>query len=157
MDTLSGSVGAGATAAAALPTLPSAGNPFLTGSTLSFSFLNSWPSLAAVFALYVAICSSLRFRHEKAMRRRFRYTDRSSLAKMSNDDASEILKTLIVYEFPKMYRAALEFAIFKVSQLAMQVERRLPVEVCVLTGGTLDLRHRDHIEADSCHKELLGP
>lgn len=116
MDAVSGSVGAGATASAASPTLPSVFNPLLSAPTLSFSALASWPSLAAILALYVALCSALRFRHEKAMLRRFKYTDRGSLATMSNDDASEILKTLIVYEFPKLYLASLEFAIFKVSQ-----------------------------------------
>lgn len=115
MDTVSGSVGAGATATAVLPTLPSMYNPFLSVSILTFWTLTSWPSLATIFVLYVALCSCLRFRHEKATLRRFKYTDRASLAGMSNDDASEILKTLIVYEFPKLYNASLQFAIFKVS------------------------------------------
>jgi hypothetical protein len=77
--------------------------------------LTSWTGLTTIFLLYVGLCASLRFRHEKAMLRRFKYADRASLANMSNDDASEILKSLMVYEFPKLYMASLQFAIFKVS------------------------------------------
>lgn len=113
MDTVSGSVGAGATTTVALPTLPSVSGPFLNLSYFSLSTLASWPSLVTIFVLYVALCRSLRFRHEKAMLRRFKYTDRASLANMSNDDASEILKSIIVYEFPKLYHSSLQFAIFK--------------------------------------------
>jgi hypothetical protein len=115
MDTVSGSVSAGATTSAALPTMPGISQPFLDLSFFTLSTLTSWSSLATIFGLYVVLCWSLRFRHEKAMLRRFKYTDRASLANMTNDDASEILKSLIVYEFPKLYHASLQFAIFKVS------------------------------------------
>lgn len=130
MDSVSGSAGAGATATAEVPALPSISNPLLTLSFLSLSALTSWPSLATIFVLYVVLCRSLRFRQEKAMRRRFKYTDRASLANMSNDDASEILKTIIVYEFPKLYHASLQFAIFKVSY-----EMRTNKPKAVLIGG----------------------
>ncbi|OIW28160.1 hypothetical protein CONLIGDRAFT_634488 [Coniochaeta ligniaria NRRL 30616] len=113
MDTVSGSVGAGATTTAALPALPNISSPFPTLSFFTLSTLISWPSLATVFVLYVVLCRSLRFRNEKALLRRYKYTDRASVAGMSNDDASEIMRNLIVYEFPKLYHTSLQFAIFK--------------------------------------------
>jgi hypothetical protein len=73
------------------------------------------PWVATILALYLALCSSLRFRHEKSLLRRFGYTDRASLSKMTSNEASEIFKSIMAYEFPKLYNAALQLAIFKVS------------------------------------------
>lgn len=150
MDTVSGSVGAGATTTVALPTLPSVSGPFLNLSYFSLSTVASWPSLVTIFVLYVALCRSLRFRHEKAMLRRFKYTDRASLANMSNDDASEILKSIIVYEFPKLYHSSLQFAIFKVSREMGDSQ----AGELLLTGETVDIRFRDHVTLDGGHEEL---
>ncbi|KAB5578136.1 hypothetical protein GE09DRAFT_1088621 [Coniochaeta sp. 2T2.1] len=114
MSNISAAVGAAAGATtAALPNMANITSPLAIFSTLSLNTLTSWPSIATIFILYVALCASLRFRHEKALLRRYKYTGRKSLANMSNDDASEILKTIITYEFPKLYHASLQFAIFK--------------------------------------------
>jgi hypothetical protein len=59
------------------------------------------------------LCSALRFRKEKKLLRKYQYTGRESLVHMSNDDAQAINKTLMAYEFPKLYTASLQFAIFK--------------------------------------------
>ncbi|EFX02057.1 hypothetical protein CMQ_2106 [Grosmannia clavigera kw1407] len=76
-----------------------------------------WPGwigpLVAVVAGYVVLCSCVRFRFEKAMQRRFGYTDRASLARMTNDDAQAILQYIIQREFPQMYNLSLQFGIFK--------------------------------------------
>lgn len=72
---------------------------------------------AAFFTLivgYAIVCSCLRFRYEKAMMRRFNYPDRASLSKMTSNDAQSILSYLMTYEFPYIYKTALQFAIFKV-------------------------------------------
>jgi len=63
---------------------------------------------------YVVACSYLRFRFEKAMIRRFNYSGRASLAGMSSNDAQSIIAYLMTYEFPYIYKTALQFAIFKV-------------------------------------------
>lgn len=76
--------------------------------------------LPAVLGLWVVMCSSLRFRHEKAMLRRFHYPTRASFAKMTNDDAQQILKYILGYEFPLMYKLSLQFALFKVSSQAAE-------------------------------------
>lgn len=77
---------------------------------------NVWlVGVPAVLSLWVILCSSLRFKHEKAMLRRFNYPTRASLAKMTNDDAQQIFKYIIDYEFPLMYRLSLQSALFRVS------------------------------------------
>ncbi|KAL1864123.1 hypothetical protein Daus18300_007903 [Diaporthe australafricana] len=70
-------------------------------------------SISAVLGLWVILCSSLRFRNEKAMLRRFNYPSRASFAKMTNDDAQQIVKYIMDCEFPLMYKLSLQFAIFK--------------------------------------------
>ncbi|KAI7780522.1 hypothetical protein LA080_015923 [Diaporthe eres] len=67
----------------------------------------------AVLGLWVILCSSLRFRNEKAMLRRYNYSTRASLAKMTNDDAQQILKYILDSEFPFTYKLSLQFALFK--------------------------------------------
>jgi hypothetical protein len=69
--------------------------------------------LATACLLYVVMCSALRFHKEKQLLRKYKYTGRESLANMSHDDAQTINRTLMVYEFPKLYMASLQFAIFK--------------------------------------------
>lgn len=68
----------------------------------------------AVLGLWVILCSSLRFRNEKAMLRRYNYQTRASLAKMTNDDAQQIVKYILDSEFPLIYKLSLQFALFKV-------------------------------------------
>ena len=48
------------------------------------------------------------------MHRKFGYATRESLAKMSNVDAQEIMTYLGQLEFPRIYLASLQFALFKV-------------------------------------------
>ncbi|KAF9869665.1 hypothetical protein CkaCkLH20_12852 [Colletotrichum karsti] len=69
--------------------------------------------LAALFAGWVILCSALRFRRINNLQKRMGYTDRVSLARMTNDDAQIILRNMIEFEFPKFYTLALQFAIFK--------------------------------------------
>ncbi|TPX07452.1 uncharacterized protein E0L32_002078 [Thyridium curvatum] len=70
--------------------------------------------LLAALAVYVGICSALRFHFERAMRKKFNYPDRESLSRMTNDDAQSILEYIVTREFPYLYKLALQFAIFKV-------------------------------------------
>jgi hypothetical protein len=48
------------------------------------------------------------------MRRRFNYPDRTSLSRMTNEDAQKIVHAVSVYEFPLLYDLSLKYAIFKV-------------------------------------------
>ncbi|KAF3342591.1 hypothetical protein VD0002_g5584 [Verticillium dahliae] len=76
----------------------------------------SWPSVPLLLAIvlgYLLLCQSLRFYHINALQKRLGYTDRASLAGMSNDDAQIILKHIMERDFPMFYELALQFAIFK--------------------------------------------
>jgi hypothetical protein len=83
----------------------------IPSSRLSLVSPSVWLTLFAVYAMF---CSLLRFRLEKAMRGRFNYPDRDSLARMTNDDAQAIVKYILDQEFPFMFKTSLQFAIFKV-------------------------------------------
>lgn len=95
--------------------------------------------LFTVLLVYAAICSSLRFRHEKAMLRRFNYPDRASLANMTSNDAQSILAYIMSYEFPFIYKTALQFAIFKVGEYHHEQRR-----------GTAGLTHGRHTASNPC-------
>ncbi|KAF5518848.1 Mycophenolic acid synthesis protein B [Colletotrichum aenigma] len=69
--------------------------------------------LLSLLAGYLVLCHSLRFRRINNLQKRMGYTDRASLARMTNNDAQLILKHMIEFEFPKFYTLALQFAIFK--------------------------------------------
>lgn len=76
----------------------------------------SWTQLLvpAVVA-YLGLCRALRFRRERALRRRFGYPDRASLARMTAEEAQQIVHFLSSWEFPLFNFLALEFGLFKVS------------------------------------------
>ncbi|PTB66320.1 hypothetical protein BBK36DRAFT_1118662 [Trichoderma citrinoviride] len=67
----------------------------------------------AGFALYAALCSSLRFRRLKTMRKQLNYPDRESLSRMTNEDAQKIVNIISIYEFPTLYDFSLRYAIFR--------------------------------------------
>ncbi|KAI6080642.1 hypothetical protein F4821DRAFT_53339 [Hypoxylon rubiginosum] len=74
----------------------------------------SWPQLLVPAALaYLGLCRTLRFRRERALRRRFGYHDRASLAKMTAEEAQQIVHFLSSWEFPLFNFLALEFGLFK--------------------------------------------
>lgn len=91
-------------------------------------------SYSAVFftllLVYATICSSLRFRYEKAMLRRFNYPDRASLANMTSNDAQSILAYIMSYEFPFIYKTALQFGIFKVGDRPRALGKGMAVLTC---------------------------
>lgn len=69
-------------------------------------------------AVYVALCRSLRYYRKHALRRKFQYgegSDRAALARMTADEAQQIIRHLAGYEFPMFHMLSLEFALFKVS------------------------------------------
>lgn len=75
---------------------------------------SSWSSvLLPGIPLYLLLVRSLRYQREKAMRKKFGFPDRASLARMRNDEAQQILKYLITLEFPWFWQLSLQFALFK--------------------------------------------
>jgi hypothetical protein len=50
----------------------------------------------------------------EAMRKRYGYPDRASLAKMTTEIAQKIIAEVMQYEFPSLGKQSLEFALFKV-------------------------------------------
>lgn len=77
--------------------------------------LASWTNVAIPsFLVYTLICNYLRMQRRNAMLKKFGYTTRQSMAKMTNVDAQEIMKYLGELEFPRLYLASLQFALFKV-------------------------------------------
>ncbi len=121
--------------------------------------LSSWPtpavmaaSASTLVAAWVAVCSLLRFRFEKRMRKKFNYPDRASMARMSNDDAQQILQYIMQWEFPFTYKLALQFAVFKVCS---PVSLRLGG--CLVSRQKLkpsDVRHPHHLKAHRGHDGL---
>jgi hypothetical protein len=73
---------------------------------------------AAVLAAYLLLARSLRFRRLKRLRRVYgKYSTREEMATMTDHDAWEIQKTMLVMEFPSASLKALQFALFRVSPL----------------------------------------
>lgn len=66
-------------------------------------------------AAYPILASLLRFRNMKQIHKKYNYSTRESFARMTDEDAFEIQKNLIQYEFPFFFTKALQFALFRVS------------------------------------------
>ncbi|KAF6831322.1 hypothetical protein CMUS01_07395 [Colletotrichum musicola] len=106
MDTTSNFTGAGSPSSFATAGILGYGSKMpATMPTLSM--------LAALFSGWVILCASLRFRRINNLQKHLGYTDRASLARMTNHDANIILKNMVEFEFPRFYTLALQFAIFK--------------------------------------------
>lgn len=75
----------------------------------------SWTQVAIpTFLVYTLVCNILRMQRRNAMVKKFGYTTRESMAKMTNVHAQEIMKYLGDREFPRIFLASLQFALFKV-------------------------------------------
>jgi hypothetical protein len=104
------------------------------------------PLSVALVAGYFVVCSAVRFRSINRLQRKMGFTDRRSLARMSGDEASVILRHMVTKEFPTMYELGLQFALFKVSVSSMFW--------CDMTTDTRpDIWHRVHFQAPRCHQE----
>lgn len=69
----------------------------------------------AVVSAYPVLVSLLRFRRLRKVHKKYNYPTRESFARMTDDDAFEIQRTLLQTEFPFMFAKALQFALFRVS------------------------------------------
>lgn len=80
-----------------------------------FLNLGSWALTSLVtFVFYVGLCSALRYQRINRLRARYGFPDRASLARMSNQDAQEIMTITSTYEFPTFFDLSLRLAVFKV-------------------------------------------
>lgn len=75
--------------------------------------------IGAAALAYVILCSSLRFRRMRRMKKKLNSPDRKALAKMTNVEAQSIIGELYQYEFPLVFLKSLQFALFKVGPLAI--------------------------------------
>jgi len=70
--------------------------------------------LTTLFVAYMFIVAKLRNRRALASQKRFNMLTRDDFAKMTTDNAHEILKDLTELEFPKFMGFSIVFALFKV-------------------------------------------
>lgn len=70
--------------------------------------------VGATVLAYIILCSSLRFRRVRRMKKKLNNPDRKALAKMTNVEAQSIIGELYQYEFPMVFLKSLQFALFKV-------------------------------------------
>jgi hypothetical protein len=84
-------------------------------SRLEAGDTKSWIVLGtSLFASYALLCAALRFKRRDAMAKKFGYTTRESMAKMTTTEAQEIIQYMSELEFPKVFVTSVEFALFKV-------------------------------------------
>ncbi|KAL4925843.1 uncharacterized protein BDV17DRAFT_167312 [Aspergillus undulatus] len=69
--------------------------------------------VAPLVAAYPVLCSLLRFSNMKKIHKKYNYPTRESFARMTDEDAFEIQKNLVQYEFPFFFTKALQFALFR--------------------------------------------
>lgn len=67
------------------------------------------------FLGYVGLCSALRFQRINSLQKKYGFTTRESLSRMTNDEAQQISLMAAQYEFPLFYDLALRVALFRVS------------------------------------------
>lgn len=80
------------------------------------SFLSSHKTtILLLLTTYLLLVHILRYSRRDAMLKKFGYTTRESLAKMTNTDAQAIMSNLGELEFPRFFKMSLQFALFKVS------------------------------------------
>ncbi|KAF2761998.1 hypothetical protein EJ05DRAFT_507597 [Pseudovirgaria hyperparasitica] len=76
--------------------------------------LQQWRPIASLSILgYLGICQALRFRRLHDLQRRFPMRTKEELASMTVDQAYEIQRIVMDWEFPYMVDKALNFALFK--------------------------------------------
>ncbi|PLB43811.1 hypothetical protein P170DRAFT_418160 [Aspergillus steynii IBT 23096] len=82
-------------------------------TSLDFSSRQFRILIVTIVAAYPILVSLLRFRRVRWLHRKYHYPTRESLSRMTDNDAWEIQKTLLQFEFPFLYIKALQFALFR--------------------------------------------
>lgn len=97
--------------------LPSTTVDTIASKVLSYARLfRQHPSLlaASVTLFYLILCRSLRYRCVDKLRDGKGYASQKSMHDMTNVDAQAIVKNMAELEFPTLFKASLNFALFKV-------------------------------------------
>ncbi len=77
--------------------------------------LGQWKRwIVIALLIYPLLIAFLRYRRVRAMPKKYGYTTRESLSKMTTEDAYAIQIEIAELEFPSAYEKALQFALFKV-------------------------------------------
>lgn len=103
----------------------------------------SWTAnIFIVLSCYAILCSTLRFRRINNLRARYGFTDRSSLRKMTNEEAQKISRHMAYSEFPSMYALSLKLGALRVNptfpkQLVSCCFRSILIGCCII-----DILHR---------------
>ncbi|KAJ5096468.1 hypothetical protein NUU61_005824 [Penicillium alfredii] len=71
------------------------------------------PYALGLLFVYPVVTTSLRFRRRHQLHQQYPYPTRESLARMTDEDAFEIQKTVAQLEFPFMFIKSLQFALFR--------------------------------------------
>lgn len=72
------------------------------------------PYALGLMLSYPLLTSSLRFRRLRKLHQQYNYPTRESMAKMTDEEAFQIQKTVAQLEFPSMFIKSLQFALFRV-------------------------------------------
>lgn len=64
---------------------------------------------------FLILASSMRFQRRRVLHQKYPYKTRESMAKMTDQDAWAIQKTILQMEFPFIVLKSLQFALFRVS------------------------------------------
>lgn len=73
----------------------------------------SWHYLLLLVPIYPLLASTLRFRRIDAVQKKYGYSTREQMSKMTDSEAHEILKIISELEFPAMFEKGLQLALFR--------------------------------------------
>jgi hypothetical protein len=76
----------------------------------------SLPYTAGLLLAWPVITISLRYRRLHQLHKKYDYPTRSSMAKMTDEEAFQIQKQVAQLEFPFMFIKSLQFALFRVNK-----------------------------------------
>lgn len=94
---------------------------------------------------YVSLVHILRFRRLRGLHKKYNYTTRQSMSRMTDDEAWEIQKALLQLEFPTTAFKSIQFALFKVHN---------PIPSCGHTNA-IDLRNPIDINPPRQNRPIL--
>ncbi|KAL4969183.1 uncharacterized protein BDV14DRAFT_196493 [Aspergillus stella-maris] len=108
--------------------------------------------VAPLVAAYPVLVQLLRFRNMKRVHKKYNYPTRESFARMTDEDAFEIQKNLVQYEFPFFFTKALQFALFRTYGIPT-ISRTL-VKTSQFSGANTSLKR--YTDTSALVQEFVG-
>ncbi|KAL4936640.1 hypothetical protein BDV06DRAFT_233243 [Aspergillus oleicola] len=108
--------------------------------------------VAPLVAAYPVLVQLLRFRNMKRIHKKYNYPTRASFARMTDEDAFEIQKNLVQYEFPFFFTKALQFALFRTYGIPT-ISRTL-VKTSQFSGASTSLKR--YTDTSALVQEFVG-